>query len=101
MPSCGSLLSLIDLDAGGAARVAISSGFLPGRLEDQTSDRVGLRDQRKVARLYFDGLGVHALGHEPFEIGIDRPVLGRDGIETRLRPPRRMRRLAREQRLLE
>ena len=54
-----------------------------------------------MARLHFDGHGAHALGHEAFEIGIDRPVLRGDGIETRLRPPSRMRRLARKQSLME
>jgi hypothetical protein len=74
---------------------------LPSCLEDQSCDRIGLRYHRKVARPHLHGPGAHALGHEPFEIGIDRPVFGRNGIETRLRAPSRMRRLAREQRLLE
>ena len=39
-------------------------------------DFVGLGDQRQMARLHFDGLGAHALGHETFEIWIDRPVFG-------------------------
>ena len=69
--------------------------------QDQPGDFVGLRYQRQVTRLHFDGLGAHALGHEAFEIGIDRPVFRRNGIETRLRPPGRMRRLAREQSLVE
>src|SRR6266446_5113548 len=54
-----------------------------------------------MARLHFDGLGAHSLGHEAFEIGIDRPVFRGNGIETWLRPPGRMRGLAREQSLLE
>jgi hypothetical protein len=54
-----------------------------------------------MARLHLDDLGAHALSHEAFEIGIDRPVFSRNCIETRLRAPCRMRRLAREQRLLE
>src|ERR1700748_2091153 len=70
------------------------------RLEDQFRDGVGLRYQGKVARLHFDGFRAHALGHEALEIRIDRPVLRRDGIETGLGAPGRMRRLAREQRLV-
>ena len=54
-----------------------------------------------MACLHFDGLGTHALGHEAFEIGIDRPVLRGNGIEARLRPPGGLRGLAREQSLLE
>src|ERR1700730_14352245 len=74
---------------------------LSGGFQDQPGDLVGLGYQRQVTRLHFDGLGAHSLGHEAFEIGIDRPVFRRNGIETRLRPPSRMRRLAREQSLLE
>src|SRR5258707_15024635 len=72
-----------------------------GGFQDQPGDLVRLGYQRQVTRLHFDGLGAHALGHEAFEIGIDRPVFRRNGIETRLRPPGRMRRLAREQSLVE
>src|SRR6266478_5767882 len=72
-----------------------------GGFQDQLGDLVGMRDQREMARLHFDGLGAHALGHEAFEIGIDRPVFRGNGIETRLRPPGRMCGLAREQSLLE
>src|SRR5947209_14459862 len=64
-------------------------------------DRVGLRDQGQVARLHLERLGAHALGHEAFEIGIDRPVFRRNSIETRLRAPGRVRGLAREQSLVE
>src|SRR5258708_12285399 len=84
-----------------AVDVLGSSGLLSCGFQDQPRDLVGLRYQRQVTRLHFDGLGAHALGHEAFEIGIDRPVFRRNGIETRLRPPGRMRRLAREQSLLE
>jgi hypothetical protein len=54
-----------------------------------------------MAGLHLDGLGAHALGHETFEIRIDRPVFRGNGIETRLRPPGRMRGLSREESLLE
>jgi hypothetical protein len=37
---------------------------LSGGFQDQPGDLVGMRDQREVARLHFDGLGAHALGHE-------------------------------------
>src|ERR1700688_4842655 len=70
---------------------------LPGCLEDQVCDRVGLRYQGKVTRLDFDRLGAHALGHEAFEIWIDCSVVRRNGIETPLRPPGCMSRFAREQ----
>src|SRR2546430_16887127 len=60
-----------------------------------------MRDQGEVACLPFDGLGAHPLGHEAFQIGIVRPVVRGNGIETRLRPPGRMRGLVREQSLLE
>src|SRR5215470_5620287 len=36
-----------------------------------------------MACLHFDALGAHALSHEAFEIGIDRPVLRGNGIEAR------------------
>jgi hypothetical protein len=54
-----------------------------------------------MTRLHFDGLGAHPLGHESFEIGIDRAVFRGNGIETRLRPPGRMRGLPREESFLE
>src|SRR4029077_17005340 len=60
-----------------------------------------MRDHRGMARLHFDGLGAHPFGHETFEIGIDRPVFGRNGIETRLRSPGCMRGLSREESFLE
>ena len=53
-----------------------------------------------MACLHFDALGAHALSHEAFEIGIDRPVLRGNGIEARLRPPGRLCGLAREQSLV-
>src|ERR1700751_378347 len=68
-----------------------------GGFQDQSGDLVGMRDQREVARLYFDGLGAHALGHEALEIGINRPVFRGNSIETRLRPPGRVRGLPAEQ----
>src|SRR5882672_3847520 len=79
-----------------ASLAALSRGF-----QDELGNLVGLGYQRQVTRLHFDGLGAHPLGHEAFEIGIDRPVFRGNGIETRLRPPGRLRGLAREQSLLE
>jgi hypothetical protein len=69
---------------------------LSGGFQDQPGDLVRSGYQGQVTCLHFDGLGSHALGHEAFEIGIDRPVLCGNGIETRLRPPSRLRSLARE-----
>src|ERR1700722_6206776 len=80
----------------GCALLGLSGGF-----QDQPGNLVGLRYQRQVTRLNFDGLGTHPRGHEAFEIGIDRAVFRGNGIETRLRPPGRMCGLAREQCLLE
>src|SRR5258708_860810 len=52
-----------------------SSGLLSRGIEDQPRDFVGMRDQREMAGLHFDGFGAHPLGHEAFEIGIDRSVV--------------------------
>src|SRR3954452_11038238 len=54
-----------------------------------------------MAGLHLDRLGAHTLGHKALEIGIDRPVLRRNGIEARFRPPGRVRGLAGEEGLLE
>src|ERR1700683_1409459 len=54
-----------------------------------------------MACLHLDGPGAHTLGHETFEVGIDRPVFRRNGIETRLRTPGRVRGLAGQQSLVE
>src|SRR4029077_1560703 len=78
-----------------------ASGLLSRGFEDQPRDLVGMGDQREMAGLHLDGLGAHALAHEAFEIRIDRPVFRGNGVETWLRPPRRMRGFAREQSLLE
>jgi hypothetical protein len=69
--------------------------------QDQVRDRIGMRDQRQVARLDLDRLRTHSLGHEAFQVGIDRPVLGGHGIEGRLGAPGGIRRLFRRQRFLE
>jgi hypothetical protein len=53
-----------------------ASGLLSRGFEDQPRDFVGMGDQREMAGLHLDGLGAHALGHEAFEIGIDRAVFG-------------------------
>ena len=54
-----------------------------------------------MACLHFNRRRAHALGHEAFKIWIDGAVFGRDGIETGLRPPRRMAGLTCQQSLLE
>jgi hypothetical protein len=48
--------------------------LLSCRLQDQIRDRVGLRYEGNVTRLYLDGFRAHALCHEALEIRIDRPV---------------------------
>jgi hypothetical protein len=70
---------------------------LSGRLQDQLRYYLGLRDQREVTRLRFDRLGAHPLRHEALEIRVNGPVLRRHRVKTRLRPPRRMGRLALKQ----
>src|SRR5579871_5479415 len=50
------------------------SGLLSGGFEDQAGDFIGMRDQGEVARIHFDGPGVHPLGHEALEVGIYRAV---------------------------
>src|SRR3954468_20010846 len=60
-----------------------------------------MRDERQMAGLNLDRVGAHALGHEALEIGVDRSVLSRNGIEARLRPPSSVRGLASEQGLVE
>src|SRR3984893_7828996 len=79
-----------------ASLAAVSRGF-----QDELGNLVGMGDQREMAGLHLDGLGAHPLGHEALEIGIDRAVIRGNRIETRLRPPGRMRGLAGEQSLLE
>ena len=54
-----------------------------------------------MACLDLDRLRAHPLGHEALQVGIDRPVLGGNGIEARLGAPCGIRRLFRRQRLLE
>src|SRR3954471_10017182 len=54
-----------------------------------------------MAGLHLDRLGAHTLGHKTLEIGVDRPVLRRNSIEARLRPPGRVRGLASEDGFLE
>ena len=49
-------------------------GGLSGGFLDELGNRVGMRDQREMACLQFVRRGAHPLGHETFEIGIDRPV---------------------------
>jgi hypothetical protein len=67
-----------------------SIGCAIPRFQDEVGNLVGMRDQRKMARLHFDSLDAHALGHEAFEIRIDRPVFYRNGIEARFRSRGRM-----------
>src|ERR1700690_3889461 len=77
------------------------SRLLSGGFEDQVRDFIGMRDQREMAGLHLDRLGAHALGHEPLEVRIDRAVLGRNGVVSRLRSPCRVRGLAGEQSFVE
>jgi hypothetical protein len=41
-------------------------------------DLIALGDQREMARFDLNGLGAHALGREPFEVGI----IVRSSVET-------------------
>jgi len=54
-----------------------------------------------LARLELDGPRVHALGHEPFEVRVDGPILGRHRVEARLRAPGRVGGPSRQQGLAE
>src|SRR5437879_3082881 len=49
-------------------------------LLDQARDHVRVGDERHVARLDLARLGIHPLRVEPFELGIDRPVVLRDQV---------------------
>src|SRR5262249_51441940 len=60
---------------------------LSGRVKNESRDRVGLRYEGKMPRLYLDRFRAHALGHEALEIGIDRAVFCRDSVPARLKPP--------------
>jgi hypothetical protein len=68
-----------------ALRLTPNRSPLPRLLQDQLGDNVRLGDQREMARLHLDRGRAHPFGHEAFEIGIDRPVLGRDSVKARLR----------------
>ena len=65
-------------------------------MRDEPGDLVRVGDQRQMACLHLDGLCVHALGHEAFEIRVDRAILGRDRIPAWLRTPGRLRCLSGE-----
>src|SRR5262249_26806458 len=78
-----------------------SLGLLSGGLEDQPRDFFGVRDQREMAGLHFDGRCAHALGHEALQVWIDCAVFSRNGIITRLGSPCCVRGLAGEQGLVE
>src|SRR4051794_11321386 len=54
-----------------------------------------------MARIDLDRLRAHPLGHEAFQVGIDRSVLGGHSIEGRLGAPSGVRRLFGRQRFLE
>src|SRR5271166_251991 len=58
-----------------------------GGLQDEVGDLLRMRDERQMARFHLDRSRAHAFGHEPLEIGIDRPILRRNRIEARLRTP--------------
>jgi len=75
-----------------AARLGLSSRF-----QDQVSNSIWLRYEGNVTRLYLDRFRAHALGHEAFEIGVDRPIFRGHSVPARLRPPGRVGRLVRQQ----
>src|SRR5258707_4418656 len=74
----------------------LSLAELRRSFRDEPGDLVRMRDQRQMACLHFDGLCVHALCHEAFEIRVDRAILGRDRIPAWLRAPGRLRCLSGE-----
>src|ERR1700758_1377720 len=65
-------------------RRPLTSCALAGSLQDELRDCIRLRDQRQVTRLDLYGLGAHTLSHESLQVRIDRAILGRNGVITRL-----------------
>src|SRR5262245_53788921 len=60
------------------------------RFQNEIRDRVRLRYQRNMTRLYLDRLGAHSLCHESLQIRIDGPIFRGHGVPARLRPPCRV-----------
>ena len=60
--------------------LALMLAWLSGGVEDQPRDFVGMRDQREMAGLEFDGLGAHPFGHEALEVRIDGAVFRGNGV---------------------
>jgi hypothetical protein len=56
--------------------------LLSSRLQDQVRDRVGLRYEGTVARLYLDRSRAHALRHEALEIRWSLETKGREDFDT-------------------
>src|SRR5262249_5972949 len=50
------------------------------RLQNQIRNRLRLRYERNMTRLYLDRLGGHSLCHEALEIRIDGPILRGNGV---------------------
>ena len=59
-----------------------------------------MRDERQMARLQLDRRRAHAFGHKSLEIGVNRAVFRRDGIEARLRMSSGVLRFSGQQRLV-
>jgi hypothetical protein len=83
-PGSDRALKNSQLTSGKILRTSGTGLGLPGRLEDQICDRIGMRNQGKVTRLHLDRLRAHAFCHEPFEIRINGPVVDGYGIPARL-----------------
>ena len=56
--------------------------LLSSRLQDQVRDRVGLRYEGNVARLYLDRFRAHALRHKALEIRWLLETKGREDFDT-------------------
>jgi hypothetical protein len=53
-------------------------------LHDHRCDRIGMRDQRDMARVQLDGLGFHPIGHESLQFRVDRSVFLGNLVPRRL-----------------
>src|SRR5262245_3096193 len=54
---------------------------------DHVEHELGLREHDDVTRFDLIGRRVHALRHEPLEVGLHRSILGGDDVPARLRLP--------------